>query len=442
MPHIRVFTILLLFLATLTQRGVANPIDSIIVSGRIINIPSDGSRTLIINECDISDKSERRIAELDSSCRFCEQIPFSFGHTFTINYNRRLFINAYAMPGDSIFVEIDASKKPVEFHLSGDNSTLNESYSHAFEALSHLYYDINLKPDTVPLAEFMPVFKAEVAKTRATVDDYIRKNSIAEDVAEMLYVDNLFLIANQAIGFKGKNREEQFAFFTDPIFDILNEGNVRQMIFPYHLSALVSRFPEYIEKTKKCMTRDIMYVLNSPVKPDRSEFKNTAYYDRIYGTHDVELNTEAIKSGDFIVFYGDSITSVENENPLEYLKREFQARPVYLDVCATWCGPCRASLSGSEGIREYFKNSDICFAILWLRSDLNTWAKLVPTIHNAVHIFVQDEDLSNRIMGHLNISGFPSTFFIDRRGTITDDDVPGYMDFGLSDFLKSKQHQE
>lgn len=40
---------------------------SITVAGHIMNIPAGGSKTIIINECDISRESVRKVADLDSA---------------------------------------------------------------------------------------------------------------------------------------------------------------------------------------------------------------------------------------------------------------------------------------------------------------------------------------------------------------------------------------
>ena len=87
----------------------AQQIDSITVAARFANIGKGMPRTVIINECDISDRSTRTICELDSADSFCAKIPLSFPHTFTVCYNKRNFINAFAAPGDSIHMDIDAS---------------------------------------------------------------------------------------------------------------------------------------------------------------------------------------------------------------------------------------------------------------------------------------------------------------------------------------------
>lgn len=418
------------------------PTDSIVVSGVITSIPENGSKTIIINECDPSEKAERRLAEPDSAGHFREKIPFSFGHTFTVNYHGN-FINAYAEPGDSVFIQIDASKSPLEFHLSGNHESLNEQYSHAYQALSKIYWDVALPADTIPLADYMIAFKKEVARTRTLVDEYIASNAINSDAAKLLHIDNIFSIANLAIGFQGIDKEEQLAFFTDSIFDIFNEDNTKLMIFPYHIKALLSNFPEYVGKVPKGLIRDLMYASLQEQEEEgftveRSEFANPAYYDRLYADRNITFNLDAIKQDDFIVAQGDTIYNIKADNPIKWLVKEFPEKLIHLDISATWCGPCRAALAGSEGLREHFKNSDVIFAVIWLKSDLQAWTKLTPSIDNAIHIFIPDDDTANRIMGTMEVKGLPSYFLIDRKGNIGNKDLPKLNSNALPDFLKSK----
>lgn len=412
---------------------------SIKVAGVVHRGAGNAPKTIIVNECDVCRKSSRCIAELDSAGRFEVSIPFYYGHTFTVNYNRSLWINAYAEPGDSIFVSIDATASPVEFHLSGDNARLNEEYSHAFLELAPTYYDAQLPPDTVALSEYMPRFKEEVARGAERVNRCVIEKSLMPETARLLSLDNIFSLANQAIGFTGRNPQEEMAFFTDPLFDILDERNVRVMIFPYHLCAIMRRNPEFVKSVPKSLIRDLMYAANDDVeRPSRDEFVNTAYYDRLFTSTETAVDFSRLKPGNIVVMENATVTCSPDVNPIEWLKNRFPSRPVYVDVSAVWCGPCRASLASTEDMRRYFKDSDVVFAVIWLKSDLESWKKLVPGIHNAIHIFVPDEDMANRIMGTLNMQGFPSYFLIDRTGKISVNDIPRLQDPGLVDFLRAR----
>lgn len=418
--------------------------NSIVVSGRVVNIPENGSRTIIINECDISDKDVRRVAELDSAGGFCERIPLSYGHTFTVNYNRSLFINMYAEPGDSVDILLDASKSPMEFHVSGDRAKLNEELSHVHQDMMPLLYTVSLLPDTAALDNYLAQFRHEVDRICGEADQYFALHSVSDEVADLTRRDLIFCVANQAIGFRGHSREEREAFFTDSIFNLSDPDNARVMIFPYHLSALMRNYPQYIDSVPKGIVRDLMYVTGfkrkgASERPDRSEFSNVAYYDRVFGDTDVApvLTTTDMPVGDVLVYRGDSISALKNVDIMAWIAKEYPGRGVYLDISATWCGPCRGSLSHSEGVREHFKDSDIVFVVLWLKSEKDEWVKLAPTIHNAVQFFVESEDMNNLLMGRLKVGAFPSTRFITPDGNILYEGIPEFHSNVLPDFLKS-----
>lgn len=416
----------------------AIPTDSVTVSGHISGIPENGRRSLIINECDFSEKSAKVFVELDSTGAFHARIPFSSPHTFSISYNRR-FIDAFAEPGDSIHCEIDASSSPVAFHLSGDNATLNEEYSHAQGELIRQYSSVRLPSPDTPFGAYMPEFKANVKRFQNKIDEYVSARDISPEVADMLRIDNIFTLANMAIDYTGTDKNDQSAFFTDSIFDIYNENNARQMIFPYHIGALCLNFPEIVKSTPKGRIRDMMLIsLARDTVPRREDFADMIYYDRVFGGPISEIDLTGIKQSDVLVYNDGEVRTIENVDPIDWLVKTYQGKPIYLDVSATWCGPCRSSLSKSESLRDKFKNTDIVFAVLWLKSDKDRWVQLAPTVTNAVHILIDNEVVADAIISRLNLQGFPSSYFIDRSGNILSDHVPSFHSPDLYDFLNSR----
>lgn len=411
--------------------------DSITVAGRVYNVSDGMPHTLIINECDISIKSAREICELGEDGLFVKKIPLSFPHTLTINYNRN-FINAFAAPGDSIYLDIDASTSPLSVTFGGDNADINQQYDPAFQYFSTFNYSRSLPADTVPLAEYLLAFKNSVEAGRDSINSYASRHHLSDEVVSMLYSDNIYLLANQAMGYAGRNLEEKRALFLDPtIFDVFNEDHTKVMIFPYHLSAIVNHFPDVRDNAPKGLIRDLMFACDedSPA-PDRNLFYNQAYYDRLYATDESvkEISAGVLKSGKIIVYQNGEIKEVQDGNPLTWLLSEFQGRPIYLDVSATWCGPCRAGLAGSESLRKHFKDTDVVFAVIWTQSSKDVWLKVAPTLSNITQIFIEDQEMMDRIGGYLAVKGFPTFFMIDKDGKIQKD-VPRYQSPDLPAFL-------
>ncbi len=418
--------------------------DSITISGCFRNMTADRPRTVTIIECDISDKNVRELCELDSNNSFSMKIPLSYPHTFTVCYNERNYINAFAAPGDTIYMDIDASSSPLSVNFNGDKAEINQQYDPAYQYISHLLYSVELPSDTVALERYLPVFKKYVKQGNDSIDKYAQEHDLSDKVVSMLYADNLYILANLALGYQGKNIEEKRAFFLDPIFDIFNEENTKVMIFPYHISAIMNHFPDVRDSAPKGIVRDIMYACDedAPV-PDRSIFYNEAYYDRLYSQNEdtEKISIDNISTGNAKVYVEGKLREISDENPVRWLINEYQGHPIYLDISATWCGPCRAGLKESESLRKYFKDTDIRFAVIWLRSPEEDWIKVAPTISKAIQIFIDDVEMTDRLMGHLKFNGFPTYLMIDKDGNITKDGVPSYLSPELLQFLNNYKNE-
>lgn len=434
----------LLLTALLTAPALcAQSVDSVTVAGIVRNIPEGGSRTVIINECDISDKSARIIADLDADGSFCKRMPLMFPHTFTVNYNhkRSLFVNAFAEPGDSVFIDIDASDLMNGFSVTGDRPEINSQYPKAFLAVAQNFGNVKLADDNAPLSEYLARFKEVLAQLQEKTDRYVAENNISPEVAAMLRTDNIFILANQTLDYRGTAEGDPVAFLTDSIFDICNPANTRVMMFPYHLAELMHEDPEYWRKIPAGLVRDIMLASRSrdpEATVSRDDFSDKAFYDRAFGSELSDIDWAGVKEGELIVLAGDSVSNVDSADPVKWISEQFPGRYVYLDVSASWCGPCRAALTASESLRERFKNSDnVAFVVLWIWSDYDEWRTLAPQFHNAVHIFVPDQDMSNRIAGSLGVRGVPRCFLLTPDGRIVREGVPRFNSPDLVTYLET-----
>ncbi len=189
----------------------------------------------------------------------------------------------------------------------------------------------------------------------------------------------------------------------------------------------MNHFPDVRDSASKGIVRDIMYACDedAPV-PDRSIFYNEAYYDRLYSQNEdtEKISIDNISTGNAKVYVEGKLREISDENPVRWLINEYQGHPIYLDISATWCGPCRAGLKESESLRKYFKDTDIRFAVIWLRSPEEDWIKVAPTISKAIQIFIDDVEMTDLLMGHIQFNGFLTYLMINKNVNITKDCVP------------------
>ena len=96
-----------------------------------------------------------------------------------------------------------------------------------------------------------------------------------------------------------------------------------------------------------------------------------------------------------------------------------QGRPVMLNFWATWCGPCQMEI---PFLQEAFEDEE------WTELGLVILAVNLGEAPATVKKFMEDNglnfpvllDTDTSVAGIYNVSGIPTTFFIDRNGIIKD----------------------
>jgi peroxiredoxin len=94
-----------------------------------------------------------------------------------------------------------------------------------------------------------------------------------------------------------------------------------------------------------------------------------------------------------------------------------RGKVVFLNVWATWCGPCREEMPSMETLYEHFKNRKD-FVILAVSQDRRGRAAVMPFVERNHFHFDILLDPDNLVGDSYNVSGVPETFIIDRKGRI------------------------
>ncbi|PDS25505.1 TlpA family protein disulfide reductase [Flavobacterium branchiophilum] len=114
---------------------------------------------------------------------------------------------------------------------------------------------------------------------------------------------------------------------------------------------------------------------------------------------------------------------------LEDLKGQY----VYIDVWATWCGPCRAEIPFLSKVEKEFHQKNIAFVSISIdeEKDFEKWKKFVTSKNlGGIQLFA-DKNWNSDFITSLQINSIPRFILIDPSGKIIDADAPRPSDNNL-----------
>lgn len=94
-----------------------------------------------------------------------------------------------------------------------------------------------------------------------------------------------------------------------------------------------------------------------------------------------------------------------------------RGKVIFLNVWATWCGPCREEMPSMQTLYEDFKNNKD-FVMLAVSQDTKGRSVVAPYVEKNGYHFTILLDPDNKVSATYEMSGVPETFIIDRKGQI------------------------
>ncbi len=104
---------------------------------------------------------------------------------------------------------------------------------------------------------------------------------------------------------------------------------------------------------------------------------------------------------------------------------ELRGKYVYIDVWATWCGPCKAEIPFLQKIEETYKNRNIHFVSLSVdkQEDAERWRSYVTENKLGGIQVMADKDFGSDFIKEFSINSIPRFILIDPEGKIVSADA-------------------
>lgn len=97
---------------------------------------------------------------------------------------------------------------------------------------------------------------------------------------------------------------------------------------------------------------------------------------------------------------------------------DFRGKVVYVDVWATWCGPCKKEIPHLEKLQEQFHGRPVAFVSVSIDKNADAWAKMIKEKNMTGTQLLADNAGSSQICKDYKIQGIPRFLLIDSAGNI------------------------
>lgn len=433
-----------------------------IVTGQVVNRPAEAPAVMTWNLCDpiVDDRMGMRLAD-DGTFRF-ETDGITRFHNATLNYGE--FINFFVAPGDSIHLTIDAARlRDGAYDAVRFGGSYAQANSQLYTILNYLYsrlfsypepLDVNATPEAV-----IAQMKERMAQASDSLDAYTRSKGICllPAVQDFVQRDMIFTLANQLLDYREDDPAGRLALFGDSFFGIHDTLNLSTMMFPYHLRAYmrtkVSADPGVIEAGKRgdfvtaarggirllseepaTASRDAMLwgylshiveycpALCDSVPEAKSAFLDPALGERLEALcrkmsgapsfSDTPVNGVAYLNAD------GTVEALPEGDMFAYLAAKYPGKVLYIDIYATWCGPCRTEMKEAPALHKVMHGRDVVFVNLCLGSDKEAWLKTVAQMNLEGENYWFDADATQLFLGAYSLTGYPTYILVGRDGKI------------------------
>lgn len=368
-------------------------------------------------------------------------------------------ISLYLKPQDTIKCYFDYNSIVESLKFEGNRAS-HYNYFVAYQRKFNLPHAMFTRPDWKDIFEMPPKEFKDYRKTKVKDDieylyDYCNTNPVTDDFryyceTEIKYSYYYALISYSSLRSYFKKIDEKLPpdFYDDIREDIFNiDDNLNSPNYVYALKAYIYNlksgtydypdkyFPKAMEIASKELSSTSLHVCQSYLIKDlltgdaSSHVKDSLTNSFLANCPLNELN-QCIA-----LEYTNSIQGRARKLPEEVLNTKItntegdvltigkiignnRGKVIYMDIWASFCGPCKVEMPYSNQLKEKFSNAPVSFIYLSIDNNETAWKKAINSWGVHGENYRINEGLNSTFTEHFNVKGIPRYMLLDKEGNV------------------------
>jgi len=351
-------------------------------------------------------------------------------------------------PGDSVFMSLDY-KNINEVKFSGSNAKENadlQTYTTSNYSKTDEPGSKNAPKNLQDIQQFCKALKIDLMKKRKQFIDKKAANKELQtwtlhDIQLRYYLELTSLTYHYATSFEDLMQRSKTITYGTDLEEIYNNRllNGRGYTLLRYLLPPVDK--EAIKPEERIKLR-LQNVANSPYNSLTKQMLTASVFQLVLSGHDIDdadQNRQLIDANilepfikqPLLKYYQSIKENVDDpkitatgwissgNTVLDSVIAQNKDKIIYVDIWATWCGPCRAEMPNAEKLKQQYKGKNVAFAAICLGSTKKEWKTLVADLKLSPGQYYSDaKSVQKTILTTLHINAFPHYMIVNKDGGI------------------------
>lgn len=131
--------------------------------------------------------------------------------------------------------------------------------------------------------------------------------------------------------------------------------------------------------------------------------------------------SDAVLGNSYGELQGSNSLITDSANIVKHVLNANTGKVVYVDISATWCGPCMIQMPYSKALHEELADEPIVFVYLWLDGESERGKNIIPNLGlPGIHIALTDKEWQDIVKRFNTGSSIPYYLLFDKKGVMVD----------------------